>query len=74
MFLVIMRIIFSVINVSSNVGDWLFSFLVQVIGLGVVPLLMYKFWVKDGIVEGFYVKPKLNFMVYFIASQTISNF
>lgn len=67
MFLVIMRIIFSVIKVSSNVGDWLFSFLVQVIGMGVVPLLMYKFWVKDGIVEGFYVKPKLNFMVYFIA-------
>lgn len=57
----------SVINVSTNVGDWLFSFLVQVVGMGVIPLLMYKFWVKDGIIEGFYVKPKLNVTVYLIA-------
>lgn len=65
--LVLMRMIFGEVNLSDNVSDWLFSCLVQIIGLGLVPLLLFKFWVKEDIKTGFAFKVKLNPLIYVLA-------
>ena len=44
---VVVRIIFSSLNLSDNISNWLFSFIVQIIGLGIIPMLLYKFWAKE---------------------------
>jgi len=62
-----MRIIFGFVNLSDNVSGWLFSFLVQIIGMGVIPLVLYKFWVKEDIVTGFYLKAKIPPLTYVLA-------
>lgn len=48
-------------------SSWLFSFLVQAIGMGAIPLLLYKYWVKEDILTGFSIKTKLPIAIYFIA-------
>lgn len=53
------RIIFSLVNLSDNISGWLFSLIVQIVGMGVIPLLLYKFWVKEDILTGFSIKVKL---------------
>lgn len=63
-FLVVTRIAFSYSTLSDNVSDWLFSFLVQIIGMGVIPLVLYKFWVKDDILTGLYIKTKIPKSIY----------
>lgn len=66
--LVLMRIVVNFLNFSDNVTSWLFSFLVQVIGLGLIPLLLYKQWIKDGDVkEDFYLKAKFHPLNYVLA-------
>ena len=65
--LLLMRIIFGEVNLSDNLSDWLFSCLVQIIGLGIVPLLLFKFWVKEDIKTGFAFKVKLNPLIYVLA-------
>jgi membrane protease YdiL (CAAX protease family) len=67
LFLVVMRIVFSFIPLSDNVSGWLFSFAVQIVGMGLIPLLLYKFWVKDDIMTGFYIKTKIPFKIYILA-------
>lgn len=67
LWLVIMRIIVSAINLSDNVADWVFSFCVQVIGLGAIPMLLYKFWVKEDVKTGFFFNVKINPLIYLIA-------
>lgn len=67
LFLVVMRIIFSFVTLSDNISDWLFSFAVQVIGMGIIPILLYKFWVKDDVLTGFYIKTKIPYKIYILA-------
>lgn len=67
LWLVIMRIVFSLVDLSDNVSNWLFAVLVQVIGMGVIPLVLYKFWVKEDIVTGFSLKVKLPPVIYGLA-------
>ena len=62
-----MRILVGEVNLSDNVTDWLFSFLVQIVGMGIVPILLYKFWVKEGIVNGFSLRVKINPWIYLVA-------
>lgn len=66
LWLVIMRIVFGYLPMSDNASSWLFSFLVQVIGMGLIPLLLYKKFVGGDLKEAFYVKPKINPMNYVI--------
>lgn len=62
-----MRILFSYINLSDNISSWLFSILVQMVGMGIIPLLLYKYWVKEDVMMGFSIKTKLPVSLYFIA-------
>lgn len=62
-----MRIIVGEINLSSNGSDWLFSSLVQVVGMCAIPLLLYKFWVKGDIKTGFGLRVKINPLIYLVA-------
>lgn len=62
-----MRILFSYLNLSDNISSWLFSTLVQAVGMGIIPLLLYKYWVKEDIVTGFSMRTKLPVSLYFIA-------
>lgn len=67
LWLVLMRMLFSLLNLSDNISSWLFSILVQVIGMGLIPMLLYKFWVKEDIISGFSIKTKLPKSIYIIA-------
>lgn len=67
LWLVIWRIVLSFLNISDNVSSWIFSLIVQVVGMGVIPLVLYKFWVKDDIITGFSLKVKLSPVVYILA-------
>ncbi|HOO22655.1 MAG TPA: type II CAAX endopeptidase family protein [Clostridia bacterium] len=67
LFLVLMRIAFSFSSLSDNISGWLFSFLVQCIGMGVIPLVLYKFWVKDDIKTGLYIKTRLPAKIYLLS-------
>lgn len=62
--LVLVRMLSTSLNLSDNISDWLFSFLVQVVSMGVIPIVLYKFWVKDNVVTGLYIKPKLPAKIY----------
>jgi len=62
-----MRIIFAEANLSDNVSSWLFSFLVQVIGMGVIPYVLWKWWVKGDFFVDFSIKPKINPLIYLVA-------
>lgn len=68
--LVLMRIVFSYVNVGDYVSDWLFSFFVQVIGMGVLPLTLYRFWVKEDPFKAFYMKRRLSPVIYVLAVIT----
>lgn len=65
--LLVVRMISGAINLSDNLSDWLFTFLVQIVGLCVVPLLAYKFWVKEDVVKGFSLNGKISPLFYLIA-------
>ena len=65
--LVLMRIISSYVNLGDYLNDWIISFIVQAIGLGVIPLLIYRFWVKEDLFEAFYFKRKLRPIIYVFA-------
>lgn len=67
LWLVLMRMLFSFLNLSDNISSWLFSFLVQVVGMGLIPMLLYKYWVKEDIITGFSIKTKLPLSIYIIA-------
>lgn len=62
--LVLMRIIVAKIDIGDYVTDWLFSFLTQVVGMGVIPLVLYRFWVKEDPFRAFCFKRKLPLVVY----------
>lgn len=66
-FLVLMRVIMGAVNLSDNASEWIFSFCVQVIGMGAIPLLLYRFWVKDDIKTGFFLNVKINPLIYVLA-------
>ena len=68
--LVVMRLIMGSVNVSDNVSDWVFTFGVQVIGLGLIPILLYKFWVKESVVKGFSLRVKIHPLFYVLAIAT----
>ena len=56
--LLVCRIIVSNITLSDNFSDWLFTFLEQIVGMGILPLLLFKFWVKEDVLTGLSVKSK----------------
>ena len=68
--LVLMRILFSHINIGDYLSDWLFSFSVQVIGMGVIPLTLYRFWVKEEPFRAFYFRRRLSPIVYILTIVT----
>lgn len=65
--LILMRVIVGEINMSDNVAEWVFSFCVQIVGMGLIPLLLYKFWVKDSIKSGFAINFKINPLIWLLA-------
>lgn len=67
LWLVLMRIAVNFMNLSDNVTSWLFSFLVQVIGLGLIPLLLYKQWIRGDVTEDFHIKTKIHPLNYVLA-------
>jgi membrane protease YdiL (CAAX protease family) len=67
LFLVAARIIFGYAELSDNISDWLFAFFVQIIGMGLMPLLLYKFWVKGDPVKDFRINVKINPYIYLVA-------
>ena len=56
--LLLCRILLSYVNLPDNYSDWLFTFLAHGVGLGVLPLVLYKFWVKEDVLTGLSVKSK----------------
>ena len=62
-----MRIVFSFVELSDNVSGWLFSIMMQVIGMGVIPFVLFKFWVKEDVVSGFSLKVKIPPVTYLLA-------
>lgn len=67
LWLVLMRIGVMYIPLSDNVTSWLFSILVQVIGMGIIPCLLYKKWIGGDIKKGFHMKTKVHPMTYVFA-------
>ncbi len=65
--LVLMRIVFSYLNIGDYLSGWLFSFFVQVVGMGVIPLVLYGTWVKEDVTVGFSIRFRLHPLVYPIA-------
>lgn len=64
LWLIVWRIVFSLVNLSDNVSSWVFSAIVEIVGMGVIPLVLYKLWVKDDVLTGFYFKVKLPPIIY----------
>lgn len=62
-----MRIVFSFAELSDNVSSWLFSVMMQIIGMGVIPFVSFKFWVKEDVVSGFSLKAKIPPVTYVLA-------
>lgn len=62
-----MRIVFGFLNLSDNVSGWLFSVCVQIIGMGLIPLLLFKFWVKEDVVKGFSLNVKIPPITFLLA-------
>lgn len=56
LWLLIWRVVFSYLDLSDNISSWVFSIVVQIGGMGIIPLLLYKFWVKDDVLGGLYIK------------------
>ena len=56
--LLVCRILAAQLIIPDNYSDWLFSFLAQVIGMGVLPLLLVKFWVKEDVLYGLSIRTK----------------
>ncbi len=54
-----------------DLGEYLvtiiFSVMVQILGMGIVPMLLYRFWVKDNVMTGFYMREKVHPAVYLLA-------
>ena len=67
LWLVLARIVSNAVSLSDNLSDWVFTFAIQTIGLGAIPLLAYKLWVKESIVKGFSLRVKLPGLVYVLA-------
>lgn len=65
--LVAVRILMGELHISDNANDWLFTGLVQIVGMGVVPILLYKFWVKENVVSGFSLRVKINPLLWIVA-------
>ena len=65
--LVVMRIVIGEVTFSDNVSDWVFSALVQIFGMGVVPVVLYKFWVRESVIKGFSLNIRINPLLYLLA-------
>ncbi|MBR1624927.1 MAG: hypothetical protein IJ676_04215, partial [Clostridia bacterium] len=65
--LVVMRIVIGEVTLSDNVSDWVFSALVQIFGMGVVPVVLYKFWVRESVIKGFSLNIRINPLLYLLA-------
>ncbi|MDD4315868.1 MAG: type II CAAX endopeptidase family protein [Clostridia bacterium] len=61
------RILANFVNFSDNVTSWLFSFLMQVIGMGLIPFLLYKQWVKGDFKADFHISKRIPALNYFVA-------
>lgn len=61
------RILANFISFSDNVTSWLFSFMTQFVGMGVIPFLLYKLWIKGDWKADFHVAKKIPAMNYGIA-------
>jgi len=67
LWMVLIRIAVGFMNLSDNVLSWLFSFLVQCIGMGLIPFVLYKQWIKGSVKEDFHLQTKINPLYYLIA-------
>ncbi len=68
--LILARIVFAYINLSSNLSSWIFSLIYQVGCLGVVPFLMYRFMIGKDVKELCFdtrISTKLHYSAYVIA-------
>ncbi|MBO4540074.1 MAG: CPBP family intramembrane metalloprotease [Clostridia bacterium] len=65
--LLAMRMLVANVNLGDYVSSWFFSFMVQIVGMGLIPLLLYRFWVKEDPFEGFYMKRKIRPVIYVFA-------
>ncbi|MFW5780617.1 MAG: CPBP family intramembrane glutamic endopeptidase [Bacillota bacterium] len=63
---VLVRTFIGYLPLSDNGMSWLFSFLIQLVGMGFIPLMLYRLWIGNNIVEGFYLKKKLHPATYVI--------
>ncbi|MDR0696001.1 MAG: CPBP family intramembrane metalloprotease [Christensenellaceae bacterium] len=66
----IVRMIFSILQLSTNMSDWLFSFSFQIICLGIIPFILYKLLFKksgtDFLID-MGIKTKINFSIVLYA-------
>lgn len=68
LWLVLARILMSYLPLSDNIGSWFAGFLIHIIGMGVIPLVLHKLWIKGGDVKlDFHLKVKINPVNYVIA-------
>lgn len=67
LFLVVARTVFGLFELSDNINSWLFSFLVQMVGMGIIPLVLFKFWVKEDVGTGLGIKTKIPAVIYLLA-------
>ena len=49
--LMLVRAISSLLPLSDNVGSWVFSFLIQVVFMGIIPVVMYRFLISSNFKE-----------------------
>lgn len=66
----IFRIIFNFIQLPDNIAGWMFSFLFQGLNMGLIPYLLYRFWVaKDNksFLKDFKLSQKINPYSYLLA-------
>ncbi|MDR2267497.1 MAG: CPBP family intramembrane metalloprotease [Christensenellaceae bacterium] len=68
--LVVARIVFAQINLSDNISSWTFSFIFQIVALGLIPFLLYRIWVGGSFREyaiEIHLNKKLNPAIYILA-------
>ncbi|HHU43418.1 MAG: type II CAAX endopeptidase family protein [Bacillota bacterium] len=61
------RILFNYLSLSANATNWVFSLLIQLLGMGLLPFILYKLWIGNDVIEGFYLTKRLHPATYVIA-------
>lgn len=64
---VLIKILAQYIPLSDNWSSWIFSFLIQIIGMGIIPILLYKQWIGGDIKKDFHLNKNIHPMTYLLA-------